>query len=98
MNLCYLGNCPGAAQWQMGLHVWPEGADKDAVEPDLIALAFVCCEQHRLDPPDAATLLPEQAQGIFQLNRAGRDLEPLDFSSANVVFKQYLTNGGEWHR
>jgi hypothetical protein len=97
MTRCYITDCVGAAQWQVGLHVWPVGADPNDA-PELIATAFTCCELHRLNPPDASLLLPEQAQGLVQVNREIHNLPVFDFSKAQVVFRQYLTNGGDWHR
>jgi hypothetical protein len=98
MTRCYVTDCVGAAQWQMGLHVWPVGADINVETPELIAMAFTCCEIHRLNPPAASTLLPEQAQGLVQGYRQNQALPVFDFSKAQVVFRQYITNGGAWHR
>jgi hypothetical protein len=97
MTRCFVTDCVGSGQWQIGIHVWPADADKNTVPPELIATAYMCCEIHRLNPPDVSAVLPEQAQDLVQNSRALHDLPLFDFSKAQVVFRQYLTNGGDWH-
>lgn len=97
MSSCYVTGCPGFGQWQMGLQVWPTGADKQTDAPETIALGLTCCETHRLDKQDATTILPPAAQSLANASRAAEGHTALDFASARIVFREYLINGGEWH-
>jgi hypothetical protein len=98
MSSCFVTGCTGFGQWQMGVQVGIIGADEATAAPESIALGLSCCEVHRLDPPDPAAFLPATARTLVNNTRIADGLAQLDFDSTRVVFREYLTNGGEWHR
>jgi hypothetical protein len=98
MSTCYVTDCRGFGQWQMGLMVWTVGADPAASPGEVIALAFACCETHRLNAPEGPAVLPPAAIALANAGRSAAGLTALDFTSSKIVFREYITNGGEWHR